>query len=116
MDAARRKRLEDNGINVGSALDRFMGNEKLLEKYLGRFLEEKSYAALDAAIKADDKEGAAAAVHTLKSVCGTIGCLNMQQMAIDQEKEMRAGNWPGAVAKMKELEAEYQRICEALRG
>lgn len=114
MDAARKKRLEDGGINVEAALNRFMGNEKMLEKYLGRFLNEKSYAALAAAVAAGDQAGAAVAVHTLKSVCGSIGCEHMQQMAISQEASMRAGNWDEVVEKMKEIELEYGKICQAL--
>lgn len=116
MDAARKARLLEAGINVDSALERFMGNEKMLEKYLGRFLEEKSYAALEAAIAADDAEAAGAAMHTLKSVCGTIGCLDMQEMVLDQEKTLRAGDWEGAKAKMPRIETTYKNICEALRA
>ena len=42
MDATRKARLEAAGINVDGALERFMGNASMLERYLGRFLEEKS--------------------------------------------------------------------------
>lgn len=115
MDAARKATLLEAGVNVDSALERFMGNEKMLEKYLGRFLEEKSYAALQSAIEADDQQAAAAAMHTLKSVCGTIGCQQMQDMVVEQEKILRAGDWPGAKAKMPEIEAVYGKICAALK-
>lgn len=116
MDANRKANLLKAGVNVDSALERFMGNEKMLEKYLGRFLNEKSYAALKAAIAADDKEAAGAAVHTLKSVCGTIGCLEMQDLVVAQEKAIREGNWTEAKEMMGKIEEVYNIICAALQS
>lgn len=115
MEANRKAKLLEAGINVDSALERFMGNEKMLEKYLGRFLSEKSYAALQAAVAADDQAAAGAAVHALKSVCGTIGCLGMQDMIVAQEKAIRGGDWEGAKAMMPEIDATYRVICAALQ-
>lgn len=116
MDAKKKADLLKAGINVDSALERFMGNEAMLERYLTRFLSEKSYAALVDAVKADDAEAAAVAVHTLKSVCGTIGCDHMHDLVVAQEKEIRGGNWAGAVAMMPQLEETYNGICAALKA
>lgn len=116
METARKEKLIANGINVDSALSRMMGSEKMLEKYLGRFLEEKSYAALLDAVSANDEKAAQAAAHTLKSVCGTLGCEKMQNMVIEQEKEMRAGNWQAAVDMMPQITEEYNRICDVLKS
>ena len=52
MDQDRKARLEAGGINIHGALERFMGNEAMLERYLQKFLTEKSYAGLEAAIAA----------------------------------------------------------------
>lgn len=116
MEATRKERLKAAGINVDGALERFMGNAAMLERYLGRFLEEKSYASLLAAVEADDEAGAAAAVHTLKSVCGSIGCERMQELALAQEAKMRTGDWQGAKAMMPALQEEYDCVCAVLRG
>lgn len=116
MDAQRKTRLIEAGVNVDNALERFMGNEKMLEKYLGRFLTEKSYAALADAIAASDQAAAQAAAHTLKSVCGTIGCEGMQALVVDQEAAMRAGNWDAAVAMMPEIAKTYEQICAVLQA
>lgn len=116
METERKQRLLDAGINVNAALNRFMGNEKMMEKYLGRFLAEKSYAALKGAIDANDQPAAQAAVHTLKSVCGSIGCEDMQAQVVEQEKAMRSGDWAGAVAMMPDIEKTYNTICEALQA
>ena len=116
MDAERKAKLINAGINVDSALERFMGKDKLLEKYLDRFLTEKSYASLMEAVGADDQAAAGAAVHTLKSVCGSIGCERMQALVVDQEKAIRGGDWERAKDLLPGITAEYERICAALQA
>lgn len=116
MDAEKKAKLTAAGIDLNSALDRFMGNEAMLEKYLGRFLNEKSYHDLEEAIKADDKEAAGRAVHTLKSVCGSLGFGDMQNLVLDQEKAIRGGDWEAAKQMMPEISAVYDKICAALKN
>ena len=116
MDAQKKARLEEAGIDLKSALDRFMGNEAMLEKYLGRFLNEKSYQELVQAVKDDDAAQAARAVHTLKSVCGSLGFGDMQALVLEQEKAMRAGEWEKAKGMMGAVSDSYEKICAALNG
>lgn len=116
MDQERKARLEAGGINVHGALERFMGNEAMLERYLQKFLTEKSYAELDAAIAAGDREAAGIAAHSLKSVCGTLGCESMQKLVLRQEQCIRTGNWDEAVTMMPEITSSYNGICAALRA
>ena len=91
MDQTRKARLEAGGIMVDEALERFMGNEAMLERYLQKFLSEKSYVMLRDSLASNDWEAAGRAAHTLKSVCGTIGCEAMQELVILQERHIRAG-------------------------
>ena len=114
MDQARKAKLEAGGINVNSALERFMGNEAMAERYWLKFLNEKSYAMLRDAIDADDLETAAMAAHTLKSVCGTIGCEAMQELVVQQDRQIRAGEWEDAVGMMPEISRAYENICGVL--
>ena len=54
MDQTRKARLEAGGIMVDEALERFMGNEAMLERYLQKFLSEKSYAMLRDSLASND--------------------------------------------------------------
>lgn len=56
------------------------------------------------------------AAHTLKSVCGTLGCEAMQELVIRQERHIRAGEWEEAVGMMPEISLAYERICGVLGG
>lgn len=114
MEEARKARLLESGINVDSALERFMGNEAMLERYLKKFLSEKSYTQLVSDVTAGNREGAAVAVHTLKSVCATLGCEGMHQLVVQQEQHIRAGQWDEAVAMMPAITATYNSICAVL--
>ncbi len=115
MDKERKTRLHGGGINVDNALERFMGNEAMLERYLKKFLDEKSYVQLVEAITADDREGAGVAVHTLKSVCGTLGCEAMHRLVVRQEQHIRAGEWDEAVRMMTNVTDAYKSICAVLQ-
>ena len=110
MDQTRKARLEAGGIMVDEALERFMGNEAMLERYLQKFLSEKSYAMLRDSLASNDWEAAGRAAHTLKSICGTIGCEALQ------ERHIRAGEWKEAVGMMPEISNSYENICGVIRA
>ncbi len=42
MDENFRRQLEENGVEVGSTINRFMGNEAMYLKFLGKFLEDNN--------------------------------------------------------------------------
>lgn len=116
MDQTRKARLAAGGIRIDEALERFMGNEAMLERYLQKFLSEKSYAILRDSLAANDWETAGRAAHTLKSVCGSIGCEAMQKLVILQEGRLRAGQWQEAADMMPEIARSYESICEVIRA
>lgn len=112
MDQTRKARLEAGGIMVDEALERFMGNEAMLERYLQKFLSEKSYAMLRDSLASNDWEAAGRAAHTLKSIC----CEAMQELVILQERHIRAGEWKEAVGMMPEISNSYENICGVIRA
>ena len=88
----------------------------MLERYLQKFLSEKSYVMLRDSLASNDWEVAGRAAHTLKSVCGTIGCEAMQELVILQERHIRAGEWKEAVDMMLEISNSYENICGVIRA
>ena len=116
MDEKKRQRLEEAGIRVEDALGRFMGNEMLLERFLGKFLEDKSFGQLQEAVAAGDRETALRASHTLKGVCGNLSISRLYELAARQVDLMRAEKWEGAVAMMPEMEEAYRTATAAIRG
>ena len=103
MDQTRKARLEAGGIMVDEALERFMGNEAMLERYLQKFLSEKSYVMLRDSLASNDWEAAGRAAHT-------------QELVILQERHIRAGEWKEAVDMMPEISNSYENICGVIRA
>lgn len=114
MDSLRKQRLTDAGIDVDSALERFMNNEALLERFLAKFPADPNHDRLTAAIAADDREGALTAAHTMKGVCGNLSMPALFDLLTRQVAAFRAGDWEGAVAMMPELDRLYDGLCSAI--
>ena len=116
MEDAQKKTLADAGINYEMALNNFMNNENMLKKFLGKYTSEKSFPALQKAMADNDHDAALMAAHTHKSVSGTLGCQKLNQLLVEQEAAMRADDWTKAQALMPQIEAEYEKICAAIKA
>lgn len=114
MDALRKQRLTDAGIDVNSAMERFMNNEALLERFLAKFPADPNHDRLTAAIAAGDKEAALTAAHTMKGVCGNLSMTALFELLTRQVAAFRSGDWDGAVAMMPELDRMYTGLCTAI--
>lgn len=114
MDSVRRQRLMDAGIDVDSALERFMNNEALLERFLAKFPADPNHGRLVAAIAAGDREAALTAAHTMKGVCGNLSMPALFELLTRQVAAFRADDWDGAVAMMPELDRLYDGLCTAI--
>lgn len=115
MKDERKNILEEAGICVEEALERFMGSEALLEKFMAKFLADPNFEILQAAIKSGDQEAALKASHTLKGVCGNLAMKQLYEKFSDQVSHMRSGNWDEAAEEMAELEGLYEKVCEAIK-
>lgn len=115
MTPERRKQLEAAGIDVASALERMMGSEALLERLLGKFLDDPQYPALRAALEAGDMERAVSAAHTLKGVCGNLSMTELYGLFTRQVDALRAGDLPLARGIMAEIAPAYEQVTAAIR-
>lgn len=115
MEDRKRNALEEAGIDVDNALERFMGNEALLERFLKKFLEDTNHAALTAAVFAGDQEAALTAAHTLKGVSGNLSILPLHELLTRQVQLFRENNWEEAVAVMPRITEAYETAEKAIR-
>ncbi len=103
------------GMDTDDLLKRLMGNAKLVNIFVGKFLVDKNYDTLVAAVAKGDREGAEAASHTLKGICGNLSLTSLYTQFTEQVRLMRAGEWEKAVAMMPEIEATYANTTFHLR-
>ena len=115
MDQEKRKGLEAAGIDVQSAMERFMDNEMLLERFLKKFLDDPNYGKLKAAQAAGDREGAVIASHSLKGVCGNLSMTGLFDLLTRQVGLLRAEDWAGAMELMPGIDEAYEETCRVIR-
>ena len=116
MNLERRAQLEAAGVDVGQALARMMGSEALLERLLGKFLEEPNYTALCAALERREPAAAAAAAHGLKGACGNLSMTALYGLFTRQVDALRAGELAEAERLMEEIAPAYAAVTAAIRG
>ncbi|WP_294521636.1 Hpt domain-containing protein [uncultured Pseudoflavonifractor sp.] len=114
MDDRIRAGLAAAGIDVDEALERFMGSEAMLTRFLEKFPADPGFSALAAALAAGDQEGAVNAAHTLKGLCGNLSIRPLFTGFDRQVALMRAGDWAAAAAMMPQLTEDYNRAVEAI--
>lgn len=108
--------LKAAGLDYEGALSRFMGNEKLLERFLKKFLDDPNFLNLEGAISQGNAELAYQAAHTLKGVAGNLSLSELYAQAAKISDTLRNGDLEGAKAMLPELRAAYQKITDALKG
>lgn len=115
MQELMRERLKEAGIDVTAALERFMGNETLLERFLKKFLDDTNYEKLAAAIDAGQQEAALTAAHTLKGISGNLSMTGLFALLTEQVAAFRDNDWDRAVELMPEIAKHYETISAAIK-
>lgn len=111
-----REMLEAGGVDVAGALDRMMGNERLLARLLGKFLDDASFPRLEKALAAHDTKAAVDAAHTLKGVAGNLSVTTVYELASRQCDLLRAGSWDEAASLMPQIATAYRAAQDAIRA
>ena len=115
MNQEWREQLASAGIDVDSALERFMGNEGLLERFMKKFLADPTFAALEEAVAGGDPAGALTASHTLKGMCGNLSFTGLYALFTRQVELLRGDDFPGAAAMMPEIRQAYGLVTDTIR-
>ena len=103
------------GGNYEQALER-LRSERLVQKYVLRFLDERSYEELTQAIAARNGEEAFRAAHTIKGVCLNLSFDRLLASADALSEALRHGWTDGAVALAERLGEDYAVTVDAIRA
>lgn len=90
-------------------VERRLGNERMVQRFAVRFLEDTSFADLQTAVSGDDWDAAFRAAHTLKGVCLTLGFTRLYEASADLTEQIRSRN-------MDVIEARFSWVCEEYRN
>ena len=106
--------LSEAGIDVKDVLERFMGNEALLERMLKKFTESNVHETLEEAVKSRDAEAALAASHTLKGMTSNLSMSELARLFTRQVELFRSGDAEAAYGLLEDITAEYQRMVRKI--
>lgn len=100
------------GADWQDVLQRFGGNEAIVEKFAIKFLEDPGFSDLKEAIEQKDLERAFRAAHTLKGVCLNLGLSNLYRPTYDITEVLRSGTFDGTEELLDAMEVQYRKIVE----
>jgi signal transduction histidine kinase/CheY-like chemotaxis protein/HPt (histidine-containing phosphotransfer) domain-containing protein len=105
-----------NIFDKAGLLDRLMGDQKLANKIVGEFLEDAPhrFTALKEALDNGDAPSVQFQAHTIKGQSANMGGEALSETALEIEKAGRAGDLETVKACMTELEAQFDRLKEAM--
>lgn len=91
---------------------------KLIEKFIGKFLEDNSYNILRAQIECNNREEAFRAAHTLKGICANLaftGLLNSTSRLTEELRREADVVSDLALELFKNVERDYEVTADAIR-
>lgn len=109
-----RECYETLGADFDGVLKRLC-NEKLVERFALKFLNDTSFEELDKALGDKNYEEAFRAAHTLKGVAANLSFTKLQGVSAELTEMLRGGNAPADETCMEIVRAEYMRTVEQLK-
>ena len=91
-------------------------SERMIQKFVLKFLNEGSYGELVSAMDARDGEVAFRAAHTLKGVCANLGFDRLHNSSDALCESLRHGWTDSAVALLPPVREDYERTVAAIRA
>ena len=91
-------------------------SEALVQKFVGKFLSDKSFQLLQDTLKAGDYEEAFRAAHTLKGVTQNLSFTRLYQSSHEITEALRTKNYDQAHQLLATVEGDYTRTAEAIRA
>ena len=116
MAGERKGILEEGGINVKEAMQRFMNNEQLWIKFLKKFKADSSYEKLVKSIEEKEWNKAFEAAHTLKGITGNLALSKLHDLVSRQTDYLRGEDtdFEAAVGMMPEITEVYENVLKLI--
>ena len=104
---------------IGADYDDVLGrlrSERLIQKFVLKFLDDGSYELLCTSMDAGDLDTAFRASHTIKGVCANLGFTQLGKSSHDLTEALRAKNGEEAAALLGQVKADYETTAGAIRA
>ena len=111
--------LKDCYIKFGGDFDEVLGRlrrEQIVQKFMYKFLDDKSFHLFEASVENKDYEEALRAVHTLKGICQNLSFTRLFESSSLVTNALKENDWNKAVDMMPQLSNDYYEIVDIIRA
>lgn len=102
------------GSDYRSVLMRMGNSEKMLEKFVRKFLNDKTMDGLNTSFDGEDYPTAFRMAHTLKGLCANLGLDKLQKSSSELTEALRNGVSDNAAELLAQVRADYDMTITAL--
>ena len=114
MTSEYKEKLQAYGVNLDSALNRFMDNEQFYERILSKFPMDENFILMERSINENNISQAFRHAHTLKGLAATLDLTNISDILIPMTEKLRAGESEGIQDLFDQLKVQYKLICDLI--
>lgn len=111
-----RKKYIEQGIDIDSALHRFLNKEDVYILFLKKFLADSSYQELISALEENDIEQAFMAAHTLKGVAGNLAMTQLYDAVYPLVEKLRHSDTDHLEDYIQPVSDSYQQLTTFIRA
>ena len=90
--------------------------EQTVQKFVLKFLDDKSFSSLETALQNRNYEEALRFVHTLKGICRNLSFTRLYESSSRLTEAFKAGDFENAAAGMPQLSDDYHQIIRAVEA
>ena len=95
---------------------RRLQSEALIRRFLGKFLDDKSYEQLHENLNNQNYSEAFRAAHTLKGVCQNLGLGHLSESSIVVTESLRDGKQDVTDEMLNKLDEDYKTTVSAIQS
>ena len=110
--------LKDCYIKFGGDFDEVLDRlrrEQTVEKFVYKFLDDKSFNLFEQSMGNKDYAEALRAVHTLKGICQNLSFTRLFDSSSLVTKALKENDWNRAVDMMPQLSKDYREIIDVIK-
>ena len=110
--------LKDCYIKFGGDFDEVLGRlrrEQTVQKFVYKFLDDKSFSLFESSIGSKDYEDALRAVHTLKGICQNLSFTRLFESSSLVTNALKENDWNKAVDMMPKLSKDYYETINVIK-